>query len=192
MYENKGYLLPPRAVNRLLWFTGIIMVASLTTMGITIALLAGGYGTVQTMNVMRDGMGDMNSKMSQGTDAVAGVVAQLKSKFPANQLEVSTRQVLGTLENGNKISARFNHLLQHVDENAIRSINGIVASFTPQDVDALKTHALGTLAKINQIVADIDSAKVAALIETFGGLDAKQINALIGVIAKLHEIKINF
>lgn len=191
MYE-KSYALPPRAVNRLLWFTGIIMVASLTTMGICIALLAGGYGTVQTMNVMRDGMGDMNSKMSQGTDAVAGVVAQLKSKFPANQLEVSTRQVLGTLENGNKISARVNYLLQNIDENAVRSLNGIVSSLTAQDVDTLKAHALGTLAKVNQIVADIDATKVAGLIDTVAGLDSKQINALISVVAKLHEIKINF
>lgn len=173
-------------------YVGLAFVAAI--MGMFIALLAGGLQTTVVMDHMKRGMDDMNSQMKMGADAAAKFVTSLKGKFPVNQPEVTTRQMLGIVENAHKISARVQYLLENVQPAAIgltvQNINKILGALTPDDVETIKQKILSITAHIDADIASIPADKVAALITTISKLDSEKINILIDNISKLHEIKI--
>lgn len=195
MYGEKSYAIPSQILKTIVRLGWVIAIGVWVSAAMQIVLVAGGYGSMQTVNVMRDGLGDMNSKMTKMTqpaDAMTDFVNRLTSKFPANQAEVSTRQILGALENGNKITARINYLLQNIDETSIRSLNGIMASLSADDVNTIKANALNIITRVEQIVSNIEPAKISTVLQTIGQLDSQQFNALLKNLAGVHELKINF
>lgn len=163
-------------------------------MGMFIALLAGGLQTTVVMNSMKKGMDDMNGQLTQSVQAGTALVNHLKTKFPANQPEVTTRQILGVVENVHKISARAQLLVGSVEPDAfgqtVKNINKFMGAVSPEEIDAVKGHALSIVARVDALVAQIDGAKIDKLLEVAGKLDAAQLNALVATIAKIHEIKI--
>lgn len=168
--------------------TGLIFLCAI--MAMFIILLAGGLQTTVVMNSMKKGMDDMNGQMMQGSR----MVKNLAVKFPANQPELTARQLLGIIANVDKLTARSQYLLDHVEAEAIgetvKSVNKIIGAVSPDEIELVKTRALGIVSKVDNILAGVDPAKIAGLLDTIGKIDPKQLNALISMVSKLHEIKI--
>ncbi|MDB9801281.1 hypothetical protein OAB94_02770 [Flavobacteriaceae bacterium] len=159
-----------------------------------IVLLAGGIMTTTTMNSMKTGMDDMNGQMSLGSKAATKFITGLKGKFPINQPEVTTRQLLGTVDNIHKITARAQFLLNHIKPETIATtvehINMLMGAVSAEEVQSIKGHIVNIIDKIDQIVTSIPPEKITDLLTTISSLDSVKINSLVDMIGKLHEIKI--
>jgi len=159
-----------------------------------IILLTGGLQTTTVMKRMDIGMISMNAKMDKGEKAITKVVTHLKKKFPSNQPEVTTRQILGIIENVHKISARAEFLLNSVKPGSIGGIADrlqvMMGAISPQEIENIKLHLMSIIARADTIVSSIPSDKITNLITTISNLDTNKINKLIDTFSRLHEIKI--
>lgn len=159
-----------------------------------IALLAGGIMTTSTMNQMKSGMDNMNGQMNQGSEAAAKFIGDLKGHFPVDQPVVTTRKMLGIINDAKKISARASYLLNNVQPEAIGStiahVNTLMGAFTPADVVSAKEHVLNLVAKIDTMVSAIPPEKITQLLTTIGSIDSAKLNTFIDHLNKIGEIKI--
>jgi len=170
------------------------VISNWAIVGLLIGLLAGGYGTVQIMTRMDGGMSLMTKRVTDGGELVDNIVKGLSGKFPANQPEVTTRQVLAMIENANRIAARTQYLLQHLEPEGIgqtvHHFNKIMGAMSGQEIQSFKTSVLNTAKNLEKITASINPADVARVVQKVGQLDTVQFNLLAKTVAKIHEIKI--
>ena len=194
MYGTKSVIISPKYLRRLLWFCGIGLAAVLAIMGMLAGIMGGGVKTMSQMDSMKRGMDDMNGQMTKSSDAVSDFVIQLKGKFPSNQPEVTTRQILGIIENAHQIAARTQYLMNHVEPEDIgsllKNVNKVLGAVSPQDLDTLKTQALQIIQHVDALVTQIDPTTISNALQMISSLDSTKINSLIGMVGALHEIKI--
>ena len=170
---------------------------SVTTVGLFIALLVGGaplYGATMGMSAK---MTNMNGKMNIGSEYVVGGYNVIKDKFPTNQIEMSVRQILNTIENGHKISARSELLLNSISPETvaklIQNFNRIMEYVSVEEANTVKLQAMKIIANVERITSAVPPETVIKLLDTLSNINAAKLNGLFDSISKLHEItmKIN-
>jgi hypothetical protein len=180
------------SLGRCISITTLALLIAITTM--FIILLAGGLETKGTMDIMKSVMNKMYGQIKDTVDSGSGVANLLKEKFPANQPEVSLRQIIGTLENANKISARSEYLLNSVEPEAfgttVKNINKIIGTVSTEDINAISKHALSIVSQVDNILSQVKPEKVDKLLDVIGKIDTVALNALIAMVTNVHEIKI--
>lgn len=171
-------------------FAFIIMIASLASMAMFIAVLAGGLKTTGIMTRMDSQMSEMTGQMKDLTSSGGKFAEQLKGKFPENQAELTVKQVLGIIANGKSISERANELLGNVDDATIQHVAALAKSLGPAEVHALLGKAQDIMTSANTLLRAVDARKVNAVLTTFGNVKIEEINSLLKKVADLHEIKL--
>ena len=163
---------------------------SLVIIGMIAGIMGGGIPVYNNMNEMKQGLNYMKGVMEQATGYGTYAFSSLKDKFPTNQIEVSTRQLIGAIENGHKISARSEYLLSHVHPESISKAFDLIGAVTPEDVVEIKTRVKSILKHTDDMLAAVPADKLVSFITTIAGIDSVKLNTLIDNMSKLHEIKI--
>lgn len=167
--NHGNIIMKPIYLRRILWFLGIIMVINIAGIALLGVMVGGAKDTPVMMTRMDDGMAKMVGDMGEGKQALINVVNHLKTKFPPNQLEQTTRQVLGIIKNVYKVS-----------ENAV----------SPREVENAKLHIMSIIERVDTIVSSIPADNIARLMTTISNVNTSKINELIDSIIKIHEIGI--
>jgi hypothetical protein len=156
-------------LRRLLWFVGFILGLNIAGIVLLAIMMGGASDTPVMMTRMDSGMAKMVGSMDDGKQAVEIVVKYIKDKFPPDQLEVTTRQILGIIENVYKVSS---------------------TAVSPQEVENVKLHVMSIIERADTIVSSIPSDKITDLITTISRIDTVKINELLAKFNDLREIKI--
>jgi len=135
------------------------------------------------MKTMNRDMTKMVNKMDLGEEAINNIVGQLQSKFPANQPEISARQILGIIEN-------VHNIVKSVKPGSIRNIVDLAGSVSPQEIENTKHHVMNIIARVDMIVSSIPVDNIDKIVAALSLIDTTKINSLMETISKLHEIKI--
>lgn len=168
------------------------MIAGLIMLGM---ILVGGAGPMNAIDTMKKGLVNMNGKMDIASDYTVFLYKMLKDKFPANQVEVTSRQVLGSIENVNKITARSNFLLNSVNpENVgktIDNVNRVIDSITQDDITLIKTKVHNILDTADNLLKSISPETITGVLNTVSQIDTAKLNGAIETLANLHQIVLN-
>lgn len=134
---------------------------------------------------MRSELSEINSKFTQ---------PEIFSKFPANQIELTTRQILSIIENTHKISARSKFLLEKMEPEYTVAMVGDLKTIVERIGNLLEKN---TTDKLLQMVDQINRIPVKKVGESLALLDIGKLNQLAestrsieDKLSKLHEIKI--
>ena len=163
-----------------------IMVAAI--LGLFIAMLAGGYTTVQTVNDMKSDMKEMKRGMQELSAGPKLIARKLEGKFSDDQIEITTKYVLGIVENVYNISNNLD--IESIGKIA-NQFDTFMNTFSLQEMENVKIHMTSIITGVDSIVSSIPADKIANFITTMGKIDMVKINNLVDSFSKLHEIKIN-
>lgn len=161
---------------RMAWMNFVGLVAVITLLAVILGLGVGAYKSGDMMSRMNESTSYMKDEMRDTKKSAATYLQRLKSLFPVNQDEVTTRQVLGIVENVHKITARAEQLLTQVE---------------PETITAMVAH-LGTIAeRVDAMSARVDDtqiqrvlATVAHVQELVAGVTPEQVNAVIAGLSE--------
>jgi len=163
----------------------VLLAVSITTMVLFIVLLAGGLKTTTIMNRMDSQMSEMTGQMKQVGETGASLALQLKDKFPANQPEISLKQVLGIISNGQQISNHLNELIGKVDEGSVKHTTELIKSIRPDDIN-------NVISSVTTLVKNIDAEKINNVLTAVGTVKIDALNTLLKRITEIHKAEINF
>jgi len=177
-------------LRRIAWLTFGTLVVNLALMGMVIGIMAGGLRTMGQMDNMEKGM----VEMMQGKEAATQALQGLQGKFPANQMEVTTRQVLKIIEDVRMLTARAQEMTQHIEPNvvskSVQNVNKLMDSISPSEVDQFKAHLLAIGSQLQKITTEINPQNVKQIVTNVAKINIPQINSVIDHLAKLHQIEI--
>lgn len=176
----KGVLLKPPPWN----ITGIITNLCLVAIASMMVFLC----TVVPNRIqsMRSELSEINAKFPQSSE--------IFSKFPSNQIELTTRQILSIIENMHKISARSKFLLEKMEPEYTVAMVGDLKTIVERIGNLLEKN---TTDKLLEMVDQINRIPVKKVGESLALLDMNKLNQLAEStklieekLKNLHEIKI--
>lgn len=134
---------------------------------------------------MRSELSEINAKF---------VKPEIFSKFPSNQIELTTRQILSIIENTHKISARSKFLLEKMEPEYTVAMVGDLKTIVERIGNLLEKN---TTDKLLEMVDQINRIPVKKVGESLALLDMNKLNQLAEStklieekLKNLHEIKI--
>jgi hypothetical protein len=134
---------------------------------------------------LRSELSEINAKFVQ---------PEIFSKFPSNQIELTTRQILSIIENTHKISARSKFLLEKMEPEYTVAMVGDLKTIVERMSNLLEKN---TTDKLLEMVDQINRIPVKKVGESLALLDMNKLNQLAEStklieekLNKIHEIKI--
>lgn len=135
---------------------------------------------------LRSELSEINGKFPQSSE--------IFSKFPGNQIELTTRQIFSIIENMHKISARSKFLLEKMEPEYTVSMVGDLKTIVERMSNLLEKN---TTDKLLEMVDQINRIPVKKVGESLALLDMNKLNQLAEStklieekLKNLHEIKI--
>lgn len=163
-----------------LFFIGVV-VPMWTCAGILIAIIAGGAIDVRSV---RNELMLLNKKIPSASD------------LPANQLELTSKQLIGTIENTHQVSARIKYIMDRMEPNQVLSLVGDIKTVSEKVADVLRDE--GKVMKFMDQMGNVSATKVNNLLDQITKIDFQVFNELISAtkqlenkFERLKEIKIN-
>lgn len=170
----------------------VIMSMTITSSVILIVFAAGGYKTTQDMAQMKNMMGKMTTS-TESLGTLNETLVDLSTNFPKNQMEVTTKQVFGMIQNAYLLTSRAKFLTDDVKPTDIGTITNKIAEFVSNvSPGELSSHVDKIVKQLDAVIAHIDPDAISKVLKTASEVDMTQLNKFVDRVNKLHEIKIDF
>lgn len=150
--------------------------------GLLIAVVVALYGAYQSSDMMTktsESTVAMHTETQEMRTNVESWIHKFRKEFPSNQEVLTTQQILGTIENIHKISARGEYLLSNIEPeslpNVVKNLNGVLEKFQKMTNNVDKS-------QMDRIMATAFH-----LSELVAGISPTQINQFMGGISETAE-----
>lgn len=170
------------------WIFYIVLAGFFVVMGLLIAmvvLLAGAYQSSGIMTKTGESTVGMRKDMLDLKEKAEKEFESLKKHFPVNQDVLTSKQILGIVENLHQITSRIDFILEHVDPKIANSmaahINKILSGITPQQIHAISESVVSMANNLNHMTGEADKNHLIANLNTLvNNVEniAKQVNTM--------------
>lgn len=169
----------------------VIMSMTIASTVILIVFAAGGYGAQKNVVEMKSMMGTM-TKSTGALDQLNETVSNLSTKFPKNQMEVTTKQILGMIQNAYLLTSRGKFLTDDVKPSDIGTILNKAAEFVSNiSPTEISTNVDKIIKRVNAVITHVDPVAIDKILTAASKIDMTQLNKFVDRVNKLHQIKID-
>jgi len=158
-----------------------VVIPLYVVMGILIAMIA---GRAIDVNSVRTELMLLNKKIPSTAD------------LPANQMELTSKQLIGTIENTHQVSARIKYIMDRMEPNQVLALVGDLKTVSEKVADVLRDE--GKVMRFMDQMGNVSATKINSLLDQIIKIDFQVFNELIAAtkqlenkFEKLKEIKIN-
>lgn len=144
-------------------FAFVGVVAVITLLALILGLGVGAYKSSDMLTETGRATVGMHNETLEMRHNVEAKYRQFRKQFPDNQEAVTVNQVLETIENASKISARLKYLLQNVEPDTVGNLVTHVESITGMVDDATIAQVKGVLQHVSELLSSIKPETVEAV-----------------------------